>query len=259
MPHTVQIVFLIYAGVLGASVGSFMNVCVTRLPKGESLLRPRSRCPECSGQIAWYDNVPLLSWILLRGKCRQCRTSISFQYPAVELVTAALWIGMALVYGPTWQALQGSILFSLLLTISLIDARHYLIPDALSIGGLGAGLALSLLPGPPSFLTSLIGAALGFGVLLAVGLLGEWVFKKPAMGGGDIKMMAMVGAFLGPAGAMLTIFIGALAGTLVFAPLSLKTKREVPFGVFLGLGAAIAFLFGQSLVEWYSQVAFGTV
>ncbi len=259
MPHTVRIVFLIYAGVLGASVGSFMNVCVTRLPKGESLLRPRSRCPECSGQIAWYDNVPLLSWILLRGKCRQCRTSISFQYPAVELVTAAIWIGMALMYGPTWRALQGSILFSLLLTISLIDARHYLIPDALSIGGLGAGLALSLLPGPPSFLTSVIGAALGFGVLLAVGLLGEWVFKKPAMGGGDIKMMAMVGAFLGPAGAMLTIFIGALAGTLVFAPLSLKTKREVPFGVFLGLGAAIAFLFGQSLVEWYSQAAFGTV
>jgi len=259
MPHTVRIVFLIYAGVLGASVGSFMNVCVTRLPKGESLLRPRSRCPECSGQIAWYDNVPLLSWILLRGKCRQCRTSISFQYPAVELVTAAIWIGMALMYGPTWRALQGSILFSLLLTISLIDARHYLIPDDLSIGGLGAGLALSLLPGPPSFLTSVIGAALGFGVLLVVGLLGEWVFKKPAMGGGDIKMMAMVGAFLGPAGAMLTIFIGALAGTLVFAPLSLKTKREVPFGVFLGLGAAIAFLFGQSLVEWYSQVAFGTV
>ncbi len=259
MPHTVRIVFLIYAGVLGASVGSFMNVCVTRLPKGESLLRPRSRCPECSGQIAWYDNVPLLSWILLRGKCRQCRTSISFQYPAVELATAAIWIGMALMYGPTWRALQGSILFSLLLTISLIDARHYLIPDALSIGGLGAGLALSLLPGPPSFLTSVIGAALGFGVLLAVGLLGEWVFKKPAMGGGDIKMMAMVGAFLGPAGAMLTIFIGALAGTLVFAPLSLKTKREVPFGVFLGLGAAIAFLFGQSLVEWYSQAAFGTV
>ena len=259
MPHTVRIVFLIYAGVLGASVGSFMNVCVTRLPKGESLLRPRSRCPECSGQIAWYDNVPLLSWILLRGKCRQCRTSISFQYPVVELVTAAIWIGMALMYGPTWRALQGSILFSLLLTISLIDARHYLIPDALSIGGLGAGLALSLLPGPPSFLTSVIGAALGFGVLLAVGLLGEWVFKKPAMGGGDIKMMAMVGAFLGPAGAMLTIFIGALAGTLVFAPLSLKTKREVPFGVFLGLGAAIAFLFGQSLVEWYSQAAFGTV
>jgi leader peptidase (prepilin peptidase)/N-methyltransferase len=246
MPQTIQIVFLVYAGVLGASVGSFMNVCVSRLPHGESLVRPRSRCPGCGGPIAWYDNIPLVSWALLRGRCRQCRERISIQYPALELVTAAIWVGMALLYGPTWRALQGSILFSLLLTISLIDARHYLIPDALSLGGLGAGLALALLPGPPSILTALIGAALGFGVLLAVGVLGEWVFKKPAMGAGDIKMMAMVGA-------------GALAGTIVFAPLSLKTKKEVPFGVFLGLGAAIAFLFGEALVDWYSNTVFGTV
>ena len=259
MPQTIHIVFLVYAGVLGASVGSFMNVCVSRLPHGESLVRPRSKCPGCGGPIAWYDNIPLLSGLLLRGRCRQCRESISVQYPVVELVTAAIWVGMALQYGPTWRSLQGSILFSLLLTISLIDARHYLIPDALSLGGLGAGLALALLPGPPSILTALIGAALGFGVLLAVGVLGEWVFKKPAMGGGDIKMMAMVGAFLGPAGAMLTIFLGALAGTIVFAPLSLKTKKEVPFGVFLGLGAAIAFLFGEALVDWYSNTVFGTV
>ena len=259
MPQSIHIVFLVYAGVLGASVGSFMNVCVSRLPHGESLVRPRSKCPGCGGPIAWYDNIPLLSWVLLRGRCRQCRERISIQYPALELVTAAMWVGMALLYGPTWRALQGSILFSLLLTISLIDARHYLIPDALSLGGLGAGLALALLPGPPSILTALIGAALGFGVLLAVGVLGEWVFKKPAMGGGDIKMMAMVCAFLGPAGAMLTIFLGALAGTIVFAPLSLKTKKEVPFGVFLGLGAAIAFLFGEALVDWYSNTVFGTV
>ena len=259
MPQSVHVVFLVYAGILGASVGSFMNVCVSRLPHGESLVRPRSKCPGCGGPIAWYDNVPLLSWVLLRGRCRECRQPISIQYPAVELITAGIWVGMALLYGPTWRALQGSILISLLFTISVIDARHYLIPDALSLGGLGAGLALSLLPGPPSMLTSLIGAALGFGVLLAVGVVGEWVFKKPAMGGGDIKMMAMVGAFLGPAGAMLTIFLGALAGTLVFAPLSLKTKKEVPFGVFLGLGAAIAFLFGEALVEWYSNTVFGTV
>ena len=259
MPQSVHMVFLVYAGVLGAAVGSFMNVCVSRLPHGESIVRPRSRCPGCGGPIAWYDNIPVVSWILLRGRCRQCRERISIQYPAVELVTAGMWIGMAMLYGPTWQSLQGSIFFSVLLTISLTDAKHYLIPDALSLGGLGAGLALALLPGPPSILTSLIGAALGFGVLLAVGVLGEWVFKKPAMGGGDIKMMAMVGAFLGPAGAMLTIFLGALAGTIVFAPLSLKTKKEVPFGVFLGLGAAIAFLFGEALVDWYSNTMFGAV
>ena len=158
---------------------------------------------------------------------------------------------MAAVYGPTWHALQGAILFSLLLAIALIDANHYLIPDALSLGGLGAGLALSLLPGHPTPVIAMIGALLGFGVLFAVGVLGEWAFRKPAMGGGDMKMMAMVGAFLGPAGAMLTIFLGALAGTLIFGPISLKTKKDVPFGVFLALGAAITFLFGDGLVEGY--------
>ena len=259
MPLSVRIAFLVYAGILGASVGSFLNVCLSRLPRGESVLRPRSRCPGCGESIAWYDNIPILSWSMLRGRCRHCRERISIQYPAVELVTAAVWVAMALWYGPTWQSLQGAILFSLLLAISLIDARHYLIPDALSLGGLGAGLALALLPGAPSLLTALLGAGLGFGVLLAVGLFGEWVFKKPAMGGGDIKMMAMVGAFLGPAGAMLTIFLGAVAGTLVFAPMSLKTKKEVPFGVFLSLGAAIAFLFGDALVDWYANTVFATV
>lgn len=109
MPLTVHILFLVYAGVLGASVGSFMNVCVSRLPHGESLVRPRSKCPACGGPIAWYDNVPLLSWILLRGNCRQCREPISIQYPAIELVTAAIWVGMAMHYGPTWRSLQSTL------------------------------------------------------------------------------------------------------------------------------------------------------
>ena len=128
MPQNVHMVFLVYAGVLGASVGSFLNVCVGRLPHGESLVRPRSKCPTCGGPIAWYDNIPLLSWVLLRGHCRQCREPISIQYPAVELITAGVWVGMALLYGPTWRSLQGSILFSVLLAISMIDAKqspHY--------------------------------------------------------------------------------------------------------------------------------------
>ena len=251
MPGAVETVFLLYAGLLGLSVGSFLNVCVGRLPRGESLVRPRSRCPRCGAGIAWYDNIPVFSWLALRGRCRSCREPISWTYPALELTTAAIWVGLAAVYGPTWHALQGAILFSLLLAIALIDGQHYLIPDALSLGGLGAGLALSLLPGAPTPLVSVLGAALGFGVLLAVGILGEWAFRKPAMGGGDMKMMAMVGAFLGPAGAMLTIFLGAVVGTVVFGPVSLKTKKDVPFGVFLALGAVIAFLFGDSIVEGY--------
>jgi leader peptidase (prepilin peptidase)/N-methyltransferase len=248
---SVEPLFLVYVTVLGLAVGSFLNVAVGRLPRGESLVRPRSRCPRCGAPIAWYDNIPVLSWLLLRGRCRGCRERISWTYPALEIATALVWLALALAYGPAWRTLQGGILFSLLIGIALIDARHYLIPDALSLGGLGAGLALSLLPGDPTPLVSGVGAGLGFGVLFAVGVLGEWAFRKPAMGGGDMKMTAMVGAFLGPAGAMLTIFLGAVAGTVVFGPISLKTKKDVPFGVFLALGAAITFLFGDALVDGY--------
>lgn len=246
-----QTAFLIYAGLLGLAIGSFTNVVVSRLPQGESPIRPRSRCPYCSTQIAWYDNIPVLSWLLLRGQCRGCHTGISIEYPLVELAGMGIWLGVAWLYGPSWTGLAGGILLSLVLAIALIDSRHYLIPDPLSLGGLAAGLAFSFLPGYPSPINSLLGAAAGFGVLLAVGLAGEWMFKKPAMGGGDMKMMAMVGAFLGPADAMLTIFLGALVGTIVFAPVSLRTDREVPFGVFLALGAATTFLLGDVLVDLY--------
>jgi leader peptidase (prepilin peptidase)/N-methyltransferase len=158
---------------------------------------------------------------------------------------------MAVVYGPTPHGLVGAILLTILLAIALTDAQHYIIPDQLSIGGLAAGLALSFFPGPPEPLMSLAGAALGFSVLFAVGWFGEMAFKKPAMGGGDMKMMAMIGAFLGPLGSMLTIFLGALAGSVIFGPISLKTGKLVPFGVFLALGAAVTFLFGDWLIEWY--------
>lgn len=252
MVNGIQPAFLIYAGLLGLAIGSFTNVVVARLPHGESPIRPRSSCPYCGNQIAWFDNVPVLSWILLRGRCRSCHTSISVEYPLVELAGLTIWLGVAWLYGPSWHALAGGILLSLVLAIALIDSRHYLIPDPLSLGGLAAGLAFSFLPGYPAPIDALLGAAAGFGVLLAVGVMGEWVFKKPAMGGGDMKMMAMVGAFLGPADAMLTIFLGALVGTIVFAPVSLRTDREVPFGVFLALGAATTFLLGDVLVDLYT-------
>ena len=252
MPAPLDVVFLVYAGLLGAAIGSFINVLVARLPVGESPVRPRSSCPACGAVIAWYDNIPVLSWLLLRGRCRRCGAGISIEYPLVEAGTALIWVGVAWSYGPSWTGLQGAILLSIVLAIALIDARHYLIPDSLSLGGLVAGLAISPLPGSPSVLASILGAVAGFGVLFAVGLAGEWAFKKPAMGGGDMKMMAMVGAFLGPAGAMLTIFLGALVGTIVFAPVALRTDREVPFGVFLALGAAATFLLGDALTDWYA-------
>ena len=245
-------VFLAWAAFLGAAIGSFLNVCISRLPEGESVVRPGSRCPACGEPVGWRDNIPILSFLLLRGKCRRCGERISWQYPAVEAAALLIWVGMALLYGPTARGLVGAILLSILLAIAITDARHYLIPDPLSIGGLAAGLAASFFPGAPSPLMSLSGAALGFSVLFAVGWLGERAFKKPAMGGGDMKMMAMVGAFLGPLGAMLTIFLGALAGSVIFGPISLKTGKLVPFGVFLALGAASTFLFGDALIDWYS-------
>lgn len=252
MPAPLDVVFLVYAGLLGAAIGSFINVLVARLPVGESPVRPRSSCPACGAMIAWYDNVPIVSWLVLRGRCRRCGSRISIEYPLVEAGTALIWVGVAWLYGPSWTGLQGAVLLSIVLAIALIDARHYLIPDPLSLGGLVAGLALAPLPGPPSVLGSVLGALAGFGVLFVVGVVGEWAFKKPAMGGGDMKMMAMVGAFLGPAGAMLTIFLGALVGTIVFAPVALRTDREVPFGVFLALGAATTFLLGDALTDWYA-------
>ncbi|MDX1395011.1 MAG: prepilin peptidase [Gemmatimonadota bacterium] len=245
-------IFLAWAAFLGAAIGSFLNVCIARLPVGESVVSPRSRCPECSEQVRWHDNIPLVSWFVLRGKCRSCSQPISWQYPAVEAATLVIWVGMALAYGPTARGLVGAILLSLLLAIALTDARHYIIPDPLSIGGFAAGMAASFFPGPPTPLMALGGAALGFGVLFAVGWAGERAFKKPAMGGGDMKMMAMIGAFLGPLGAMLTIFLGALAGSVIFGPISMKTGKLVPFGVFLALGAAVTFLFGDWLIDWYS-------
>ena len=256
--ETVDSLFLIWAAVLGASVGSFLNVCIARLPHGQSVVRPRSQCPGCGSSIAWYDNIPILSFLLLRGKCRNCKEPISWQYPAVEVAVLGIWVGMAIAYGPTPRGLQGAILFSLLFAIGITDARHYLIPNALSIGGVAAGLALSLLPGQPSPLMSVTGAALGYVVLFVVGWLGEKTFKKPAMGGGDMKMMAMIGAFLGPVHAILTIFLGALAGSVIFGPISLRTGKLVPFGVFLALGAGVAFVVGDMLIEWYVGYLRGT-
>jgi leader peptidase (prepilin peptidase)/N-methyltransferase len=246
-----QILLMVYAGIVGACVGSFLNVCVYRWPEDRSVVSPPSSCPNCGTRIKWYDNVPVLGWMWLRGKCRACGTPISIQYPLVELLTAALWVMAAWRFGATWQTLSVALFFTILLGIALSDARTYIIPDQFTLGGLVIGLALSFAPGGITWKDAFLGAALGYGLLWLVAVLGEWAFKKPAMGGGDIKMMAMVGAFLGPMGVLLTIFLGALFGTLIFAPISMRTGKLVPFGIFLALGAAITEPFGQAMIDWY--------
>lgn len=245
------------AGGLGLVLGSFLNVCSLRWPQDESVVHPRSRCPDCGKGVSWYDNVPVLSFLLLRGRCRGCGGAISVQYPLVELATGLIWLGMAVHAGPGVEALHGALFLTLLLGIALADARFYIIPDQFSVGGALLGLALSPFVAEPGPVGAVAGAALGFVLLWVVAWAGEKAFGQEAMGGGDIKMMAMVGAFLGPAGVLLTVFLGALVGAVVFGPISYRTGKLVPFGIFLAVGAAVAYAWGDALVAWYLDWALG--
>jgi len=276
MPESVIIV---YAALIGLSVGSFLNVCIYRLPAEGSLLRPPSSCPNCARHLRWFENIPVLSYIALRGRCRTCGARISLQYPLVELGTAAMWVAAAIHYDSLWQGLSAAVFGTLLLGIAVTDAREYIIPDELSIGGLVIGLALSLAPGEPSLPMSLTAALACFAFMYMVAVAGEWAFKKPALGGGDIKMMAMVGSFMSPHqppsilygflsdlgfgflyGAilgLLTVFVGSVVGAVIFGPIGLKTGKLVPFGVFLALGAAVVYIWGDALINWYSIWSLG--
>jgi leader peptidase (prepilin peptidase)/N-methyltransferase len=242
------------AGIFGLLIGSFLNVCIVRLPAEQSVVTPRSRCPRCGKPVEWRDNIPVLSWLLLGGKCRGCQEPIGILYPLVELAVGLLWFLLAYHYGLSLDALRGAILGTLLLGIALTDAREYIIPNEFTWGGLALALVLSAADGLHAVLLALLGAAVGFALLWLVGVAGRWVFKEEAMGGGDIKMMAMVGAFLGWQGVLLTIFLGALAGTAIFLPLALVGRRKlVPFGVFLALGAGVTYLVGPAIILWYRR------
>lgn len=241
----------VVAGLFGLAVGSFLNVCAFRWPRDESVVSPGSHCPGCGEAIRWYDNVPVLSWLLLRGRCRACEQPISIQYPLVELATALVWAGMFASFGLSFEALRGSLFLTILFGIALADARFYIIPDELSLGGLIVGLLLAPLAGGITVVQAAVGAGVGFALLWLVARLGTWAFKKEAMGLGDIKMMAMVGAFLGAPRTLLTIFLGALLGSVIFGPIAIKTKKLVPFGIFLAAGAALAYAWGDALIAWY--------
>jgi leader peptidase (prepilin peptidase)/N-methyltransferase len=244
----------IIGALFGAVIGSFLNVCIIRLPAEQSVVSPPSRCPKCGRAVEWRDNIPILSWLLLGGKCRGCREPISIMYPLVELGTALIWAVVAWKYGLSLLALKGAIFGTLLLGIALTDAREYIIPNEFTYGGLAIGLLLSAAGGVAAVLAALIGAAVGFAILWMVGVAGKWAFKEEAMGGGDIKMMAMVGSFVGWQGVLLTIFLGALAGTAIFLPLTLMGRKKlVPFGVFLSIGAAVTYLIGPAIIDWYRR------
>ena len=259
-----ETLFTVYLMLVGAALGSFLNVCLYRWPAGESVIRPRSRCPSCETPIAWYDNVPVLGWLVLRGRCRTCGEAISIQYPAVELAVALIWLGMAVWLGPGLAAVRGAIFLTLLLGIAIIDGKHRIIPDQFSLGGAALGLAMAAWPEGFPFTTAVIGAAGAYVFMWAIKAGGEAVLKKPALGVGDIHMMAMIGAFLGAGGALLTVFLGSALGLLIGVPLAwARGKLEamgtyLPLGTFLAMGATIAYLWGESLIRWYLNYAFAT-
>jgi leader peptidase (prepilin peptidase)/N-methyltransferase len=243
--------WIVLAGLLGLLVGSFLNVAILRLPADMSLVRPRSHCPRCGETLKWYHNIPVVSWLTLRGRCSYCGERISVQYPIVELVTAAIWAGSVYVFGFTPHAAQAVVMMSILLAVAITDGREYVIPDELSLGGVIAGLAMSFLPGSPTPVGSLIGVLVGGGVLWVIAVIGTKMFGEDAMGGGDIKLMAMIGAFVGWQGTLLTLFIGAILATIVFVPINMRSKKLVPFGIFLSIGGAVTFAWGERLLDWY--------
>ena len=252
-----ETLFIAYLALVGAALGSFLNVCIYRWPAGESVITPRSRCPTCGTAIPWHRNIPILSWIVLRGRCGTCGAAISIQYPAVELAVALIWLGLALWYGPGLEAIRGAIFITLLLGIAVIDGKHRIIPDQFSLGGAALGLIMAAWPGGFSFPAAALGAAGGYGLMWLVKLGGEALLKKPALGVGDIHMMAMIGAFLGLSGALLTVFMGSALGLLIGVPLAwFQGKLEamgtyLPLGTFLAMGATVAYLWGEPLVQWY--------
>jgi leader peptidase (prepilin peptidase)/N-methyltransferase len=260
----------------GLIVGSFLNVCIVRLPRGRSIVSPPSHCPRCKKGIKFYDNIPVISFLVLRGKCRACGEPISWRYPAVELLNGLMYVWTVREFGFGGEMFLVMAFCSALIVVTFIDYDHQIIPDVITLPGMLLGLMLaplfmsvladplpfhsgSLLPhaGPylTGFLNSFIGLLFGATPLFAIGLLWEKLRNVEAMGGGDVKLMGMVGSFLGWKGALLTIMLGALAGSVVGITLILlkrhKMDKVIPFGPFLAVGAVVAMFYGYDIVSWY--------
>ena len=254
---------------LGAVVGSFLNVCIHRLPRGESLIRPGSHCPKCGRNIRWYDNIPMLSYILLKGRCRHCGGTISGRYFIVELISSLLFLALYVEFGLSINLPIYIMFASSLIVMSFIDFEYKIIPDVLDCPGIVLGLALSIvhpamhiLPQPwdrlfaspaiASMADSLSGIILGGGLLYMLGILGQAIFKKEAMGFGDVKLLAMIGAFLGWQMVLLTILISAFAGSVVGIIAKLRTGGSyIPYGPYLAMGAIVAIFEGDRIISWY--------
>jgi leader peptidase (prepilin peptidase)/N-methyltransferase len=246
---------LVLAGALGLCIGSFLNVVIYRLPLGQSLVSPPSRCRKCGYSLQWYDNIPVLSWLFLRGRCRKCGVPVSMQYPIVELITGVLFVLVV------WMTPPGPLLASRLLLVCIlialfgIDLEHQILPNVITLPGIVAGVLLSLIA-PPGWKDSLLGVLLGGGVLYAIAG-GYYLWRREeGLGMGDVKMLAMIGAFLGWKAVLVTLvlssFSGALIGMALIAAQRGGMKLALPFGTFLAVGALAAMLVGEPIVTWYA-------
>jgi leader peptidase (prepilin peptidase)/N-methyltransferase len=246
---------LITAFIFGICIGSFLNVCIFRLPAGKSIVHPPSSCPGCNAAIRFYDNIPVLSWFILRGQCRNCHAPIAFRYVMVELLGGLMAVCVYLRFGPSVQGIIYFGFIAALLVITFIDIDYHIIPDVISLPGILLGFAASFFIPTLNWMDSLLGILAGGGSLYAVAWGYERITGKEGMGGGDIKLLGMIGAFIGWQGVLLTIFMGSAIGTLV-GLIDMRVKKKnmkmrIPFGPFLALGAIIHLFLGNELIAWY--------
>lgn len=259
--------FAVFPGVVififGAVIGSFLNVCIHRMPKDESIVSPGSHCPHCGKPVKAYDNIPLVSWLVLGGKCRSCSAKISPRYFAVEFVNAFMWLCLWKIYALSPFFFAGAVLFSILLAMTVTDLETGLIPDKLSIPGMIAGLVMSTawpaLQGQDVWYWGLAhsagGLLTGGAILMGVGLLGTFIFRKDAMGGGDVKLLAMMGAFMGIQKAFLIFFISPFFAMPMALYLKFFRKAEtLPFGPYLAMAGITSFLYGEKLIAWIFKI-----
>ena len=242
--------------IFGACIGSFLNVCILRIPRGGSIVHPPSSCPSCGERIPFYCNLPVISYLFLRGRCRDCGTSISLRYPMVEILTALFSAALYIRFGISPEAALWFVFICSLIVISFIDLDHGIIPDMLSLPGIPLFMIFSVLVHRLTFIESLTGILAGGGILYLVSLI-YYLFKRiEGMGGGDIKLLAMIGAAVGLEGVIFTIFTGSLLGTLAGITLMIygrfiDTKLKIPFGPFLSAGAVLYIFFGDLIIRWY--------
>ena len=245
--------------IFGLCIGSFMNVCIYRIPLSKSIVTPRSMCPGCNSLISACDNIPVISYILLNGKCRNCGIPISLRYPLVETISGLTALAVFMRFGISAEGLIYFTFISALAVITFIDIDHRIIPDTISLPGIPIGFLLASLVLPSmNYKTSLAGIFAGGGSLLAVAWIYNIITKKEGMGGGDIKLLAMIGAFTGWKGVLFTIFVASAVGTLAGIAVMLKTQKgmklAVPFGPFLSIGAILYIFFGTDIISWYFKL-----